>query len=73
MNRIYLVKLGKSFTQPWRMRTVGAFDTTEEAEQWIHEHIRKGQHMYIEPVEKIGKTEINDIMNSYNVISMKGE
>lgn len=73
MNMIYTVKEGKSFLFPYGLKTVAAFDTQEEAESWIMKNLKKGQKMYIEPVEKLTKKELDDIMESHLIINIKNE
>ena len=72
MNIIYLVKSGKSFLFPCKTKTVGAFDTYDEAEKWININIgRYGTHMYIEPVEKLSKKELDDIFRTHTIVNIK--
>ena len=72
MSKVFLVKTGKSYTWAAMMKTVAAFDTYEECEDWIYNHIQPGQHMYIEPVEKISKQELHDILKVYDIVPIKG-
>ena len=71
MKIIYVVKKGKSFLFPHSTKTVGAFDTYKDAEKWIEANIKIGQHMYIEPVEKLSQQELEDIFNSHIIVPIK--
>ena len=68
MGKIYLVKTGKTYRLPGFMKTVAAFDTAEDCEEWISQNIQPGQHMYIEPAEKLSQQELHDIINLYKVV-----
>jgi len=72
MSRFYVVKSGKSWLSPRGLTARGAFDTAEEAEKWIEENIRPGEHMYIEPVNKIGKRDLKQILEAYTIVQVKG-
>lgn len=74
MSRLtFLVKVGRGNLFPFnrKCKTVAAFDTTEEAEAWIMQNLQKGQHMYIEPVEKISKDELEDLMKDHTIVNIK--
>lgn len=74
MNRLYLVKAGKTFLFPYNTTTLGVFDTYEEADKYITKNMHKlsYKHMYIEPVEKISQKDYEDMMKTHIVIPVKG-
>lgn len=74
MNRMFLVKVGKTFLFPYNTTTVAAFDTYEEANDYISKNLKlyAPKHMYIEPVEKITSKDFQDMFKRYTAIPMKG-
>ena len=70
----YLVKVGKTFAFPFNLKTVGVFESYEEADMYITKNIKRyaPKHMYIEPVEQISAKDFEEMMESHIVVPVKG-
>lgn len=67
-----MVKTGKSFLFPCKTKTLGIFDSQEEAEKWMTNNKELlDTHTYVEPVEKLTSSELSDIMKSWAIIPIK--
>ena len=74
MRKYWMVKTGKSFLFPCKTKTVGIFDSQEEAEAWMVENKELlDTHVYIEPVEKLTQNDLNDIMHTWTIVPIKAQ
>lgn len=55
--RLYVVKRGKHYNG--QLETVHVAFSQEKAEEWIHSHIKKGDHMYIATSHAVDLDELN--------------
>lgn len=70
MDKVWVVRKGKHFNG--LLRAVYCGMDYMDCEDWIKEHIKSGDHMYIEQCERLNRRDQNDILKYAKTIKWEG-